>query len=167
MKPVKIIYQNRGKAPTRHGILIKDLRPIYIKILERNKYLKNISRSEDSIKCIFALEIHRSRKSRNTRAFINPKTKTVDKYDVIYDQLTTIDWNCSYCNADIKSKVGEINNKNLTCTKCFNYYLKGSDRDRRKMVDSAIEFTDYCKELYLARRKKIIRAIKQNAKIDL
>ena len=74
---IDIKRQNRGKSPTKWGILLKGLPPRYKKILSNNLIFKRYSDDDRFILSIFKMEDANIKVSYLKRPFINPESKEV------------------------------------------------------------------------------------------
>ena len=158
---IEIKRQNRGKAPTKWGILLKGLPPRYRKILSNNLIFKR-HYDDRFILSIFKMEDANIKVSYLKRPFINPESKEVSTYTNVINQYKIFDWSCAYCKTPIKSRIDNYKASNFTCTKCFNYYIKDSQTYNQRIVDASVEFTTFCKRLMLDNQKKFIKYIKKN-----
>lgn len=159
---IEIKRQNRGKSPTKWGILLKGLPPRYRKILSNNQIFRRYSNDDRFILSIFKMEDANIKVSYLKRPFINPESKEVSTYASVIDQYKIFDWTCAYCKTPIKSRIDNYKASNFTCTKCFNYYIKDSQTYNQRIVDASVEFTTFCKRLMLDNQKKFIKYIKKN-----
>lgn len=159
---IEIKRQKEGRAPTKWGILLRNLPPRYRKILKRNRIFKKYSDDDRFVMSIFRMEDMNIVISNSKRPFVNPETKEVSTYANIISQYTLLDWKCAYCETKIKTKINTFKAENFTCEKCFNYYIKNSKKYNQKIVDSSLEFMEYCRRIHIENQKKFIKYIKRN-----
>jgi len=159
---IELKRQNRGKAPTKWGILLRGLAPRYKKILANNPIFKKYSNDDRFILSVFSIEDSNIKVSHLQRPFINPESKEVSTFANVINQYKVFNWNCAYCRTPIKSRIDNYKASNFTCTKCFNYYIKDTKTYNQRIVDSSVEFTTYCRKLMIENQKKFIKYIKKN-----
>lgn len=159
---IELKRQNRGKAPTKWGILLRGLAPRYRKILANNLIFKKYSNDDRFILSVFSMEDSNIKVSHLQRPFINPESKEVSTFANVINQYKIFDWNCAYCRTPIKSRIDNYKASNFTCTKCFNYYIKDTKTYNQRIVDSSVDFTTYCRKLMIENQKKFIKYIKKN-----
>lgn len=161
---IKIIRQNKGRARTRFGILLRVLLPRHQKVLLNNPIIRGNSMDDRFIRCLFRIEDARVNISYLKRPFINPVSKEITTYAQAKTEFKFIDWNCAYCKKEIKSKVNLFQPENFTCEKCYTYYIKKNRKIDQCVLDSMLKFTEKYKALLKENQQKFIKYIKRNEK---
>jgi hypothetical protein len=161
---INIRRQKEGKTPTKHGIVIVGLSPRYVRILKSNPIIKRYSNDDRFIQAIFKMEDLRIKLSHIQRPFVHPVSKEIHPYSFIKDSYKIFDWNCAYCNIEIKSRIDSFKPENFTCEKCFKYYIKDSKKINQRIVESSLSFTEKCKRLMIDNQKSFLKYIKKNEK---
>jgi len=163
---VKIIRQNRGKARTRFGILLKNLEPRYQRVLLKNPVISKNSTDDRFIQCLFKIEDSRIKVSHLYRPYINPETREISTYSHVKDIYKILDWNCAYCKGPIKSRIDNFKVDNFTCKKCYTYYVKDSKSVSQSVLESMVNFTDHYKKLLKENQRKFLKYIRKNEKTN-
>lgn len=163
---IKIIrHYKLGRLKVCHNIVLKHLPPRYRRILKENRYIKKHKSDDNFLLCLFALEDEKVLKTWGNRWCIDRKTGRIMHFKEMVEDRNYIDWNCAYCNKDIKSKIGDHTPKNFTCEDCFEYYGK---RDfqmvSQKIIDESVRFTEYIKRRLLEDQKKYQAYIRKTIK---
>lgn len=161
---INIKRQNRGKARTRFGILLKTLLPRYQRVLFKNPVISKNSGDDRFLLCIFKIEDSAIKVSHLQRPFVNPETREVSTYAQVKRSYKIIDWKCAYCKNLIKSKVDNFKIDNFTCTKCYTYYVKDVNNVSQSVLDSMLAFTEHYKKLIKENQKKFLKYIRKNEK---
>lgn len=156
--------QNRGKTPTKYGIVTKGLAPRYKKVLDENPVIKKYSTDDTFITAIFMMEDDKIRISHLNKPYLHPETNQISTYKEVKETYAYFDWHCAYCKTPIKSRIDNYKASNFTCPRCFKYYLKSSEIIDQRVVESSLAFTQECKRKMLENQKTIIKHIKQNEK---
>lgn len=164
MIPFNVQRQNKGREPTRFGIVTKYLKKLQRRVLMDNQSLKKYAQDDDVLFCVFYMESHRSYTADRHRIMAHPNSLEIMKKENVIEQWRTVNWPCVYCKKTIRAEIGKIDKKNLTCEKCYNYYLKGRRKDDKKMINAAVEFTDLCRRIILENHKKTMSVLRSNAK---
>ena len=159
---IDIKRKNVCKTPTRFNIVLKGLPPRYQRILKENLMIKKYSTDDRFINALFSMEDKLVRISHLTKPYIHPVTREVMNRSSVLDSYNEYDWHCAYCKSPIKSRIDNFDSSNFTCSKCFNYYLKGSKKIDQRIIDSSLEFTDHCKKLFKENQKMFIKYVKRN-----
>jgi hypothetical protein len=159
---MEIIRQNLGKRPTKFGIVLDRLKPRYQKILKKNPIIRNNSTDDRFLNCIFKIEDRLIQVSYLKRVFIEPKSGEISSFKIIRESYHQFDWNCTFCNKPIKSRIDNYEPGNFTCTKCENTYIKGTRKIPRRIIEESLRFTEHVKTLMKNDQKKIIKYIKKN-----
>jgi copper chaperone CopZ len=161
---INIKRQNRGKARTRFGILLRTLLPRYQRVLFKNPVISKNSSDDRFLLCVFKMEDSVIKVSHLQRPFVNPETREVSTYAHVKRSYKIIDWTCAYCKNPIKSKVDNFKIDNFTCTKCYTYYVKDVNNVSQSVLDSMLEFTEHYKQLIKENQKKFLKYIRKNEK---
>lgn len=161
---INIKRQNRGRAKTRFGILLKGLSPRYQKVLIQNPIISKNSDDDRFINCLFKMEDASIKVSHLQRPFINPETREVSTYSKVKKTYKILDWKCAYCKTEIKSAIDNFKVDNFTCTPCYTYYVKDTKIVSQSVLDSMISFTEHYKKLIRENQRKFIKYIKKNEK---
>jgi len=161
---INLKRQNRGKARTRFGILLKPLKPRYQKILLKNYIISKNSTDDRFINCLFAIEDASIKVSHLQRPFVNPETQEISTYANIKKSYKILDWKCAFCKCDIKCKVDNFKTNNFTCSKCYTYYVKDNNRVSQSVLDSMLAFTEHYKKLIKENQRKFLKYIRKNEK---
>lgn len=159
---MEIIRQNLGKRPTKYGIVLDRLKPRYQKILKKNPIIRQYSTDDRFLNCIFKIEDRLIQVSYLKRVFIEPQKKEISSFQQIKEEYRNFDWNCTFCNSPIKSRIDDYSPGNFTCTKCENTYIKGTSKIPRRIIEASIRFTDHVKSLMKEDQKKILKYIRKN-----
>lgn len=161
---ITIKRQNLGRTLTRFGIVLKLLKPSHRKILKDNICIKKYSHDDRFIIAIFTIEDLLDNLSYVNKPSIHPETKEISTRIKINRSYKYFDWNCAYCNIEIKSKFGDMSPSNYTCEKCFNYYIKDNKKYDKRIVESSLKFTEKCKQSMIDNQTMILKYIKKNEK---
>jgi hypothetical protein len=163
---VNIKRQNRGKARTRFGILLKNLAPRYQRVLLKNPVISKNSLDDRFIQCLFRIEDSKIKVSHLYRPFVNPETREVSTYSKVKDTYKILDWTCCFCKTEIKSRTDNFKPDNFTCKKCYTYYVKDVNRVSPSILESMVNFTDHYKKLLKENQRKFLKYIRKNEKTD-
>lgn len=163
---INIKRQNRGKARTRFGILLKNLEPRYQRILLKNPIISKNSTDDRFLLCLFRIEDAAINVSHLQRPFVNPETREVSTFSSVKKSFKILDWKCAYCKCDIKSSVDNFKPDNFTCKKCYTYYVKDVNRVGQSVLDSMVEFTEHYKNLLRENQRKFLKYIRKNEKTN-
>lgn len=164
MAKIVIKRQNKGKTPTKHGIVLTCLAPRYQRILKENPIIKKYADDDRFLQAIFRIEDKRISVSHTTRPSIQPESKEVQQYNAVKDSYRVFDWHCAYCTTPIKSRIDTFVPSNFTCEKCFKYYLKGSEIIDQRVIESSLAFTETCKRMMIDNQKSFLKYIRKNEK---
>lgn len=163
---INIKRQNRGKARTRFGILLKNLEPRYQRILLKNPIISKNSTDDRFLLCLFRIEDAAIKVSHLQRPFVNPETREVSTFSSVKKSFKILDWKCAYCKTDIKSSVDNFKPDNFTCKKCYTYYVKDVNKVGQSVLDSMVEFTEHYKNLLRENQRKFLKYIRKNEKTN-
>jgi len=164
MTKFTIKRQNRGKTPTRYGIVTKGLAPRYKRVLDNNPVIKKYANDDLFLTVIFEMEDAVIKQSHLKKPYLHPETNQISTYKEVKETYAFHDWHCAYCKTPIKSRIDNYKASNFTCDRCFRYYLKSSEIIDQRVVESSVAFTQQCKKKMLENQKTIIKHIKQNEK---
>lgn len=159
---INIVRQNRGRAKTRFNILLKGLLPRYQKVLLKNPIISRYSTDDRFIKCLFKIEDARIKVSHLTRPFINSETREVSDYSTVKKSFKELDWECAYCEVEIKSKVDNFKTQNFVCPKCHKHYVKDGKLVNQLVLDSMVKFVNHYKSMMRENQKMFLKYINKN-----
>ena len=165
-KNPKISIRDWGKAPRKHGIMLKFLTPDQKRFLFDNDHLKFISRNKTTMEALFHVFYH-EQLSKDVRAVLNnPYSGSFTNRHQLGKDAQLVDWNCSICKDEIKSSMTDYSPENFLCDKCQEAH-SGSKRVDSRIKKNSLEFTVHCKELLKQEQKDFLRFVKISRKREL
>lgn len=156
--------RKKGRSPTKHGILLKNLEPRYQKVLKNNPIISKYSDDDRFIKCLFLIEDAKINVSYLNKPQVNPVTREVSSFASIVKDYNFLDWKCAFCLSPIKVEIGNFKTENFTCKKCYKYYIKNSNTVSESVIQSTMDFVEYNKKLIKEDQKKFLKYIERNGK---
>jgi hypothetical protein len=157
---MKIRRSNRGKNPTRHGIVLKGLKPTYKEVLKKYEFIKDHCGDDNFINLLFSLIDRENIHKNKSKYFIDPTDGEVKDRRLLQEEIKIVPWKCSYCECKIKSKMDDFSTKNFTCKKCYKAYVKDEKKISQLVLENSVEFTEFCKKLINRDRKTFLKYIK-------
>jgi len=158
-----IIRHKQGRAPTRHGIVLKFLAPRHQEVLLKNYHIKNDCADDRFLQIIFKMKDDEINNIKLRKLYINPKTHEIDDYVNLKRQLQLIDWTCAECGKSIKSNITKFIPENFLCKRCKSI-VKYKQYIPETIIDSSYRFMLHCKNLMKLDQSKFIKYIKHNEK---
>jgi hypothetical protein len=162
-KSPKISIRDWGKAPRKHGIMLKFLTEDQKRFLFDNDHLKFVSRKKDSIAAIFYVFYQEQLRKIDRAALHNPFTGTFTNRVQLYKDAQLVDWKCAVCTDEIKSSMTDFSPENFLCATCQEAH-SGSKRVDSRIKQSSLEFTEHCKSLLKMEQKEFLKFVKTNRK---
>lgn len=152
----------RGKPSkhTRHGILIKGLKPSHVSILDKYKFIKESCQDDIFVKMLFDLVDKENHEKNKSKFFIDPTDGEVKDKNRLLDEIRIIPWNCSYCNTKINSRMEDFSIANFCCDSCYEIYTEDGKKVSELVLNNSVEFTEHCKRLINKDRKTFLKYIK-------
>ena len=152
----------RGKPSksTRHGIVIKGLKPSYINALEKYKFINESCKDDNFVNILFNLVDKENHEKNKSKFFIDPTDGEVKDKNKLLDEIRIIPWNCSYCNTKIKSRIEDFSISNFCCDSCYEIYTESGKKVSELVLNNSVAFTEHCKRLINKDRKTFLKYIK-------
>jgi hypothetical protein len=152
----------RGKPSkhTRHGILIKGLKPSHVATLDKYKFIKESCEDDTFVKMLFDLVDKENHGKNKSKFFIDPTDGEVKDKNRLLDEIRIIPWNCSYCNTKINSRMEDFSIANFCCDSCYEIYTDDGKKVSELVLNNSVEFTEHCKRLINKDRKTFLKYIK-------
>ena len=152
----------RGKPSkhTRHGILIKGLKPSYIEVLEKHKFIKDSCQDDNFVMVLFDLVDKENHEKNKSKLFIDPTDGEVKDKNRLLDEIRIIPWKCSFCNEKINSRMEDFSISNFCCDSCYEIYTDDGKKVSELILNNSVEFTEHCKRLINKDRKTFLKYIK-------
>ena len=156
---MKIIRSKPGKNPTRHGIVLRGLKPTYREVLKKYEFIKDLCKDDPFVNLLFSLIDRENLYKNKSKYFIDPTDREVKDRKVLQEEIKIVHWKCSYCECDIKSKMDNFSTKNFTCKNCYKAYVKDEKKISQLVLENSVEFTEHCKKLINKDRKTFLKYI--------
>ena len=152
---------DRGKPSkyTRHGIVIKNLRPAHKDALSKYKFIKDSCESDNFVKALFNLVDKENYEKNKSKLFVDPTDGEVKDKNTLLNDIRIIPWLCSYCKTDINSKIEDFGISNFCCDSCYEVYTDNGKKVSELVLNNAVKFTDHCKRLINRDRKTFLKYI--------
>ena len=152
----------RGKPSkhTRHGILIKGLKPSYIGALEKYPFIKESCEDDNFVKILFNLVDKENHEKNKSKFFIDPTDGEIKDKNKLLDEIRIIPWVCSYCKTKINSRIEDFSISNFCCDTCYETYTDNGKKVSELVLNNSVEFTNHCKHLINKDRKTFLKYIK-------
>jgi hypothetical protein len=166
LKNPKVSIRDWGKAPRKHGILLKFLTPDQKRFLFDNDHLKFISRKKDTMEAIFHVFFQEQLRKDDRAAINNPFTGTFTNRYQLNKDAQLVDWNCGICKADIKSSMIDYSPENFLCDKCKEAH-SGAKKIDSRIKQNSLLFTEHCKNMLTEEQKTFLKFLKINRKQEL
>lgn len=144
---------------TRHGILIKGLKPSYIKVLSKYKFLKIFTDDDNFLRMLFKFIDRENAHKNKSNLFIDPTDNKVKDRDKFIDEIRIVPWKCSFCLGPIKSRMENFSISNFCCQRCYDAYTENGTNVSELILNNSVEFTEYCKKLLNNDRKIFFKYI--------
>lgn len=158
-----ITRQNRGRKPTRHGIVLDSLAPRHRETLLENYHIKDDCNDDRFLQIIFKMKDDEVNNIKNKKLYINPKTLDVNDFVTLKRNFQLIDWKCAECNKKIKSNIRKFTPENFVCSNCAKH-IRNKKYLPDTIIESSYKFMMYCKDLIKKDQKRFIQYIKRNEK---
>ena len=156
---IRIKRSKPGKNPTKHGIVLKGLKPLYQNTLKKHEFLKDVCDDDKFLNIMFNIIDKESRIKNKSKFFIDPTDLKIKSKDRLQDEIRIIPWKCSFCQCEIKSKMDNFSVKNFTCKDCYDTYTKDGKIVSELILNNSVEFTEHCKRLINKDRKNFLKYI--------
>ena len=166
LKSPKISIRDWGKAPRKHGILLKFLTPDQKRLLLDNDHLKFISRNKETMEAIFHVFFQEQLRKDDRAAINNPFSGTFTNRYQLNKDSQLVDWNCAICEIEIKSSMIDYSPENFLCDKCKEAHLGAKQIDSR-IRQNSLKFTEHCKDMLTREQIEFLRFLKINRKQEL
>ena len=152
----------RGKPSksSRHGIVIKNLKPSHINALEKYPYIKESCKDDNFVKILFNLVDKENHEKNKKKFFIDPTDQKIKDKNKLLDEIRIIPWKCSFCDEEIKSRIEDFSIANFCCSSCYEIYTDDGKKVSELILNNSVEFTDHCKRLINKDRKTFLKYIK-------
>tara|TARA_R110000787_G_scaffold160480_2_gene274127 strand:+ start:389 stop:868 length:480 start_codon:yes stop_codon:yes gene_type:complete len=156
---MKITRSKAGKNPTRHGIVLRGLKPTYKEVLKKHEFIKDHCKDDNFVHLLFSLIDRENIQKNKSKYFIDPTDGEVKDRKILIDEIKIVPWKCSYCECKIKSKMEDFSTKNFTCKKCYKAYVKDEKKISQLVLENSVEFAELCKRLINRDRKTFLKYI--------
>ncbi len=156
---IKINRGKAGKTPTKHGIILKDLKPRYVNTLKKYEFIKDDCADDNFVHILFSLIDRETTYKNKSKYFIDPTDGEVKDRRVLLEEIKNIPWNCSFCEKDILSRMENFKIKNFVCEDCYEIYAKDEKKVSQLVLENAVNFTEHCKRLINKDRKTFLKYI--------
>jgi hypothetical protein len=156
---MKITRSKPGKNPTKHGIVLKGLKPAYKEVLKKYEFIKDHCGDDNFVNLLFSLTDRENTYKNKSKYFIDPTDGEVKDRKKLKDEIKIVPWKCAYCEKDIKSRMEDFSTKNFTCKKCYETYVKDEKKISQLVLENSVEFTEHCKRLINTDRKTFLKYI--------
>ena len=166
LKNPKISIRDWGKAPRKHGVMLKFLTHDQKKFLFANDHLKFISRNKETMAAIFHVFFQEQVRKDARATLHNPFAGTFTNRYQLNKDAQLVDWNCAICTTDIRSSMIDYAPENFLCTACKEAHT-GAKRVDSRIKQNSIRFTEHCKQMLTVEQKEFIKFIKINRKREL
>ena len=166
LKNPKISIRDWGKAPRKHGVMLKFLTHDQKKFLFANDHLKFISRNKETMAAIFHVFFQEQVRKDARATLYNPFAGTFTNRYQLNKDAQLVDWNCAICTTDIRSSMIDYAPENFLCTACKEAHTGAKKIDSR-IKQNSIRFTEHCKQMLTVEQKEFIKFIKINRKREL
>jgi hypothetical protein len=148
-----------GKNPTKHGIVLKGLKPLYQNTLKKYEFVKEYCDDDIFVNILFDIVDKESRLKNKSKYFIDPTDHKVKPRKKLQDEIRIIPWNCSFCKKEIRSKMDDFSVKNFTCKSCYDTYTNDGKIVSELILNNSVEFTEHCKRLINKDRNNFLKYI--------
>ena len=74
--------------------------------------------------CCKCLKRKRKNNEYNTKYYLCPYTGDIATLKEVIINSKLIDWNCTFCNENIKASTVTLDASNLVCSNCYKKYIK-------------------------------------------
>lgn len=166
LKKPKISIRDWGKAPRKHGIMLKFLTPDQKRFLYDNEHLKFISRNKSTMEAIFHV-FYQEQLRKDGRALLhNPYSESFTNRHQLNKDAQLVDWNCAICKDDIRSSMADYSPENFLCGKCQDAH-SGSKRIDSRIKKNSVDFTAFCKTMLEKEQKDFLKFVKINRRLKL
>jgi hypothetical protein len=166
LKNPKISIRDWGKAPRKHGIMLKFLTHDQKKFLFSNDHLKFISRNKETMEAVFHVFFQEQLRKDDRAAINNPFTGTFTNRYQLNKDSQLVDWNCAICESEIRSSMIDYSPENFLCDKCKEAH-SGSKKVDSRIKQNSLRFTDHCKSMLTEEQKAFLKFVKINRKQEL
>lgn len=166
LKSPKVSIRDWGKAPRKHGILLKFLTPDQKRFLFDNDHLKFISRKKETMEAIFHVFFQEQLRKDDRAALHNPFSGTFTNRYQLNKDAQLVDWQCGICKTDIKSSMIDYSPENFLCDTCKEVH-SGAKRIDSRIKQNSLLFTDHCKNMLTDEQKAYLKFLKINRRQEL
>jgi hypothetical protein len=160
----KVRKINFGWYSRRHGILLENLPPSKQKFLLDNAYLKWIKPDPQTYEIIFKIIDRKDHEKNTNKSIWNPFRETFTTLKELELDSDIIDWNCSICNVEIKSRMDSKKIENFVCKKCQKSHNSTNKKVDNRIIESSIKFNKHCKRLLKKEQREFLSYIKKSSK---
>lgn len=166
LKNPKISIRDWGKAPRKHGIMLKFLTYEQKKFLFENEYLKFVSRNKNSISAIFYIFFQEQLRKDERMSIYNPFSETITNRHQLNKDAQFIDWTCAICETGIKSSMINYSPANFLCNICREVHHNSKRIDSR-IKNNSLKFTEKCKSILTTDQTKFLKFIQKKERSRL
>ena len=166
LKNPKVSIRDWGKAPRKHGVMLKFLTPDQKRFLFDNKHLKFISRSKSTMEALFHIFYQEQLRKDGRAVFNNPHIGSFTNRHQLNKDAQLIDWTCAICKEEIRSSMNDYSPENFLCDKCQEAH-SGSKRIDSRIKKNSLDFTQFCKTMLKQEQIDFLKFVKVNRKIGL
>ncbi len=160
LKNPKISIRDWGKAPRKHGIMLKYLTHEQKRFLLENDHLKFISRNKKSISAIFHIFFQEQLRKDDRAALHNPFSGTFTNRHQLDKDSQFIEWNCAICKTEIKSSMIDYSPANFLCNVCKEAH-RNSKRVDSRIKNNSLKFTEKCKSILTRDQLEFLKFIQK------
>ncbi len=158
----KIKRLNFGWFHRKYGILTDPLPKVQKDLLKNNKFIKKVSEDDHTLHILFRIADMESLHKGNRKYWFNPYQNKITTYSDIEVDYDNIEWYCAICNKDIIINMYERKPKYFYCNECRHAYYKVRFKIDKKVIESSVNFTLYCKNLLKEEHQNYIKYTKRN-----
>ncbi len=166
LKKPKISIRDWGKAPRKHGIMLKFLTPDQKRFLFDNDHLKFVSRNKTTMEAIFHVFYQEQLRKDGRAVLNNPHIGSFTNRHQLNKDAQLVDWNCAICKEDIRASMNDFSLENFLCDKCEEAH-SGSKRIDSRIKTNSLEFTHFCKSMLEQEQKDFLKFVKVIRKREL
>ncbi len=160
----KVRKINFGWYKRRHGILLENLPPLKQRFMIENNYLKWLDSNTQAFEIIFKVEDMNEHEKNPNRILWNPFRETFTNIKELEKDSDVVDWNCSICKVEIKSRMDSRKVENFVCNKCSDAHNSRNKRVDQRIIDSSIKFTQHCKSLLKGEQREFMTYVRRSSK---
>ena len=156
---MKITRSKAGKNPTKHGIVLKGLKPAYQEVLKKYEFIKDYCIDDNFLHILFNLVDKENVHKNKSKYLIDPTDNKVKDRKTLNEEIKIVPWKCSFCKSNIRSQMEDFSTRNFTCENCYAVYVKDKKIISQLVLENSVEFTEHCRRLINQDRKAFLKYI--------